>query len=365
MLDEKRAAPGGTNDVGPAAVGPTVVLDCRWQGMGGAGRVTELLLAGLRDTPPPGTWLLWGDAERLRRAAWPSARVVPWAGDPTHLFGQRDFLRVPRGDVVVYLHQVRPLRPGRSVTVIHDTIPLRYGGSRPVRAFKGLFLRVAARLSDRIVTVSAASRDAIVRDLGVGRSRIAVASLGVDAAHVVRIRVLRAAGEREAIVLSVGRFAEHKNLHRLCRAFAVTAFAAEGGRLVLVGGTPAEAADLAAWARHQVPSCVDVRAACPEEELDRLLATCRALVQPSLEEGYGLPAVEAAAVGVQVAASPAGAAPTIPPDRLTLMDPRDETSIAAAIDAAVGRQDPTAEWTPQPTVAAEVVGALRGVLEPR
>jgi glycosyltransferase involved in cell wall biosynthesis len=291
--------------------------------------------------------------------------VVSWRGDPTRLLGQRDLLRVPGGDVVVYLHQVRPLRPGRSVTVIHDTIPLRYGGSRPVRALKGLFLRVAARLSDRIVTVSSASRDAIVRDLGVGRSRIVVASLGVDSARVARIRALRAGGEREDVALFVGRFAAHKNLRRLCRAFAVTGFAAAGGRLVLVGGTPAEAADMAAWARDEGLGCVDARAACPEDELDRLLATCRALVQPSLEEGYGLPAVEAAAVGVQVATSPTGAAPTIPSDRLTLMEPRDEASIAAAIDAAVDRRDPTAEWRPQPTVAAEVVGALRSVLEPR
>jgi glycosyltransferase involved in cell wall biosynthesis len=248
------------------------------------------------------------------------------------------------------------------VTVIHDTIPLRHGGSRPIRALKGLFLRVAARLSDRIVTVSAAARDAIVRDLGVGRSRVIVTSLGVDADRVVRIRALRAASAREDAVLFVGRFAGHKNLRRLCRAFAVTAYAAAGGRLVLVGGTPTEATDLAAWARDEGLACVDVRTACPEDELDRLLASCRALVQPSLEEGYGLPAVEAAAVGLQVAASPTGAAPSIPADRLTLLDPRDEASIAMAIDLAVGRGDAATDWTPRSTVAADVVDALRATI---
>ncbi|MCU0506781.1 MAG: glycosyltransferase [Chloroflexi bacterium] len=160
------------------------------------------------------------------------------------------------------------------------------------------------------------------------------------------------------VVLYVGRFAEHKNLRRLCRAFAVTAFAAQGGRLMIVGGSSAETADLSAWARDEGLACVDVRTGCPEEELDRLLASCRALVQPSLEEGYGLPAVEAAAVGIQVAASPTGAAPTIPTDRLTLMDPRDEASIARAIDAAMSRPDPAADWSPVPTVAVDVVHAL-------
>ncbi len=391
MLDEAATEPAH-------APAPIVVLDCRWLGIGGAGRVTELLLAGLRDAPPSGTWLLWGDPQRIARALggdpesgpaaegaapWRGARTIAWRGDPTGLFGQRDLLHVPAGDVVVYLHQIRPLRPGRSVTVVHDTIPLRYGGSRRARALKGLFLRVAARLSDRIVTVSAASRDAIVRDLGVASSRVIVTSLGVDPGRVARIRALRAAMPAAAapaaeavqiadaaarseaplpqapdFALYVGRFAEHKNLRRLCRAFAVTAFAASGGRLALVGGTPAEAADLTAWARDEGLACVDVRTACPEEELDRLLASCRALVQPSLEEGYGLPAVEAAAVGIQVAASPAGAAPTIPTDRLTRMDPRDEASIARAIDAATSRPDPAADWSPVPTVAVDVVHAL-------
>src|SRR5215213_4245447 len=38
----------------------TIVLDCRWLGMGGAGRVTELLLREFRDAPPLGEWVLWG-----------------------------------------------------------------------------------------------------------------------------------------------------------------------------------------------------------------------------------------------------------------------------------------------------------------
>jgi len=354
--------------------GRTIVLDCRWLGIGGAGRVTELLLAGLRAAPPSGTWLLWGDPGRIEQAVgpghpvatgahlFPGARIVPWRGDPTRLLGQRDLLRVPRGDVVVYLHQVRPLRPGPSVTVIHDTIPLRYGGSRPVRALKGLFLRVAARLSDRLVTVSEAAREAIVRDLGVRPSRVTVTTLGVDPGRIERIRSLRAASPHTDFVLFVGRFAPHKNLRRLCRAFATTGLAADGGRLLLTGGTPEEVVELAAWARDEGLACVDVRAACPEAELDRLLASCRALVQPSLEEGYGLPAVEAAAVGLQVAASPTGAASTIPSDRLTLMDPRDETSIATAIDAAATRRDPTADWTPVPTVSSDVSGAVAAVV---
>lgn len=93
-------------------------------------------------------------------------------------------------------------------------------------------------------------------------------------------------------------------------------------------------------------------------QLDGLLASCLAVVQPSLEEGYGLPAVEAAAVGVPIAASPVGYAPSIPEDLVSFMDPLDEASIASAIDAAAGRPDPERSWLPRSTLAEEVLSAI-------
>lgn len=44
------------------------------------------------------------------------------------------------------------------------------------------------------------------------------------------------------------------------------------------------------------------------------------------------------------------------------MDPRDETSIATAIDAAATRPDPIADWTPVPTVSSDVSGAVAAVV---
>ncbi len=353
--------PAGTSTVRSLASG-TVVLDCRWLGLGGAGRVTELLLAEFREVPPPGTWLLWGSPARLDGLTFAGSQVVPWTGDPKGWFGQADLWRVPRGDVVIYLHQLRPLRPGTTITFVHDTIPVQFERRRPVRALKSLFFRAVCALSARIVTVSMSSKDAIVRDLRIPASKIAVTTLGIDPARAARIRELRAHTQRVDEVLFVGRFAVHKNLERLCRAFQRTAFQQAGGRLVLVGGAPAETARLSAWVRREMLSGMDVRGACPEAELDQLLATCRALVLPSLAEGYGLPAVEAAAAGVQVALSNVGCAPEIPVDRAVILDPMDERSITAAIDEAVRRPNPDEAWTPPSTLAADVVAAVAHVL---
>ena len=103
---------------------------------------------------------------------------------------------------------------------------------------------------------------------------------------------------------------------------------------------------------------VDLRGFVPEAELDRLLATSRALVQPSLEEGYGLPAVEAAAVGLHVAASRTGYAPQLPAELATFMDPLDLASMAAAIDRAVTRPDPDTVFLPPSTLRDGVLDAV-------
>ena len=351
------AVPRGP-DAASGLADTSVLLDCRWLGLGGAGRVTELLLSELGDAHPLGRWKLWGDPERVAPWVFPGASVIPWSGNPTRWFGQADLLRVPPNDVAVYLHQVRPLRPGRSITFVHDTIPVRREPRRAVRFAKRFFFRLACRLSGRIITVSAWSRDSIVRDLAVPSSKVVVASLTVDARRVERIRSLRRSATPKDEVLYVGRFAEHKNLRRLCRAFQSTAIHQRGGQLVLVGGSDDEVTAMTAWlGRHRLTG-VEVRGQCPESELDELLASCRALVQPSLEEGYGLPAVEAAAVGVQVAASRTGYATEIPADRVTFMDSLDEDSIAEAIDAAVTRPDAEAAWLPRSTLAGVVFHAV-------
>lgn len=341
----------------------TVLLDCRWLGLGGAGRVTELLLAELRDAGPPGMWKLWGDPELVAPFAFPGASIIRWSGSPTKWFGQADVLRVPTNGVAVYLHQVRPLRPGRSITFVHDTIPVRLETRRAVRSAKRFFFRLSCRLSARIITVSAWSRDSIVRDLAVPGSKVVIASLTVDARRVERIRSLRRSATQRDEVAYIGRFAEHKNLRRLCRAFQSTALHRRGGRLVLVGGSRDEVDAMTKWLGWQRLTGVDVRGRCSESELDEILANCRALVQPSLEEGYGLPAVEAAAVGVQVAVSRTGYATEIPVERVTFMDPLDEDSIALAIDAAVARPDAEAAWLPGSTLGDVVLRAVTELVD--
>jgi len=231
-----------------------------------------------------------------------------------------------------------------------------------MRLAKRAFFRAAARLSTQILTDSDFSKRCLVRDLRVPPEQVSVMRLPIDGDRAQAVARLRATLPQESTLLYVGRFMPHKNLPRLCRAFAASAFAAGGGRLLLIGGAANEAHDLGTWLRDQSIEGVEVRGHCAEDELDRLLATSRALIVPSFEEGYGLPAFEAAATGLPVAASRTGALTELDPSICVFFDPAATDEMSRAIDEVTVRPDGRT-WLPQNVSFREpVLAALAAAL---
>jgi len=334
-----------------------ILLDCRWLGVSGVGRVTELLLRGLHELQPRGRWILWG-GDAVGATLWDGARHARDATSPRVRWGQAALLRVPPHDVALFMNQVRPLRPGRSVTLIHDTIPLRYAPRWRRPAFRAYY-RLIARLSSRILTPSEFSRASIVRDLGVPSERIGVLRYPVDAALADRVRTIRAGAPRRDAVLYVGRFAPHKNVERLIGAFGRTRFAAAGGELLLVGDTPDARLRRLAGSRRSVTLAGPVE----EQVIPTLYATCRLLVMPSLEEGFGLPVWEAMASGLPVCVSDGGALPATARGAAVPFPATSVDAMAAAIDASLAR-DAVCAAPDGPSLrdfAAQVVSELERV----
>jgi glycosyltransferase involved in cell wall biosynthesis len=311
---------------------PRIVTDGRWLPFGGAGRTTELLLRALALTESPYRWVLWGPPP-LATWAFPGTEVAPTTVDPRAWNGQRQWFDVPAADLTVFLHQQRPLRRVRSATLIYDTIPLHFTANPVVRGSKRLFLRRVGAISDRVLTLSEYSRGCIERELDVPPERISVLGLPADDELAHRVLAERRRLPRADVALYVGRFATHKNLRRLVTAFGRTAFAAAAGRLLLVGGTQEEVTDLSVRLSPAEREVVELRRPCPQDELERLLATCLFVVQPSLEEGFGLPVWEAQTCGVPVCVSDGG---SLPETTLGFVEPFPATSVeamTAAIDA--------------------------------
>lgn len=316
---------------------PTVVLDCRWLSIGGPGRTTELLLRGLAEAPPSGRWVLWGPPT-LDRYAWPGSEVVRITVDPRALLGQRNALGVPSGRLTIFMHQQRPLRRVPALNMVYDTIALRYGGNRAVREAKRRFMRRVAATSRHVLTISEHSKATIVRDLGVAPDRVEVLRFPFDEELVGRVSRLRQTLPPRDTALFVGNFLPHKNLPRLLAAFETTRFCREGGRLALAGGgSPRWARELAERLTPQQRRFTTVHRMCSEEQLHELYATSLFLVQPSLEEGFGLPAWEALCCGLPVCASDGGALPEVVRGFVEPFRATSTTAMAAAIDDCAKR----------------------------
>jgi glycosyltransferase involved in cell wall biosynthesis len=101
---------------------------------------------------------------------------------------------------------------------------------------------------------------------------------------------------------------------------------------VLAGrSTPAAAEWLDRLRRPPFAGRVDVPGYVPDRERRALFERASLLVLPSWNEGFGMPVLEALALGVPVVASNRGALPEVGGDAVLYCDPSDPVSIADAI----------------------------------
>jgi len=196
-----------------------------------------------------------------------------------------------------------------------------------------------------VITISADVAERLVRQVGVARERITVVHLAVGdefrhpapADDVERI----CAGLDVcpgAFLVAVGNLSTRKNLGTLVRALAEDR--TSGLPLVLAGrpGTSAEEVG-AEIRRHGVAHRVRLAGFVPDADLPALVQGALALVHPAVDEGFGLPPLEAMAAGTPVIAARAGSIPEVVGDAAELVDPLDAGAWTEAIGLVAGDAD--------------------------
>lgn len=238
------------------------------------------------------------------------------------------------------------------VVCYHDAIPERFPklifANAADQAMWSLKVALSKRQARRAMTVSEASARDIEAMLKIPRARIDVITEGPDAAFrmlgddpaVGAIRERLGLPEGAPTLVYVGGFNRHKNVLGLLRAMPAVIDANPDVRLVIVGDTSGQgfwdnAPELkAAVAAHPaLEAQVQFAGYLSDADLAALLNSAKALVFPSLMEGFGLPAIEAMACGAPVLASDRGSLPEVVGDAGLLFDPEDPLAIAASANS--------------------------------
>lgn len=236
-----------------------------------------------------------------------------------------------RGATLLNFCNLGPVLHRDAFTMIHDAQVHSSPGSYS-RGFRAWYRLVQPRLGRRnrgILTVSQYSREQLAEYGVADASRSLVIHNGCD--HVLRLTP--DTGAPRDLGLADGRFVValantqvHKNIGILLEAF-------RSGRLgdmtlALFGTATREDFERKG---HAVPPNVKFVGRIGDEQLAGLLQKATALAFPSLTEGFGLPPLEAMALGCPVIAAPCGAVPEACGDAALWADPHDAQAWEAHI----------------------------------
>lgn len=333
-----------------------------WANQRGYGRYTRELLKELLATDRQNEYLLFIDAQSaaqchgmppdVPRVTVPTSQAATQGASASgrrsarHLWAMRQAVYQHGNDLdLFYFPSVYTYFPPKTkakvMVTIHDTTAERYPQlifpNRRSRLFWRIKVKLAVRRADLIATVSEASKREIMREFRVPEERVAVIPDAVGAEFYPLDEVSGSNGviarygvEPEApFILYVGGISPHKNLRTLIDAHAL--LLRESGwshvNLVLLGDYQKDVFYSSyTQLRDRISSLgtsdkVVFTGFVDDTDLTHFYNAASALVMPSFDEGFGLPALEAMATGTPVIASNAGALPEVVGDAGRLFNP--------------------------------------------
>jgi glycosyltransferase involved in cell wall biosynthesis len=231
-------------------------------------------------------------------------------------------------DQLVNLCNTAPAFKSNQIVCIHDAnvfiVPESY--SVAFRSYYKSIFPLLARNSTKITTVSAYSADQLAQNLSLSSSEIVVLPNGYEHVLEWKSELAKQApatlrrypdGQERPFVLAIGSRARHKNLAMLLGV--ADRLASLGVDLVIAGGQ----ANIFASEELQRSQNIRYTGFVTDHDLAYLLERALCLAFPSFTEGFGLPALEAMALGCPVISTDRASLPEIC-GRAALFAPPDE-----------------------------------------
>lgn len=251
---------------------------------------------------------------------------------------QLDLIHVPSYRRLVFR------APCPTIGTIHDLAPFHIKGKYDLaRMFYGrVIVKALARAQSEIIAISQSTAKDIERFFGIPQSQLHLIPNGIDhqrfhpGDRAESINWMRHTHQiHHPFFLYVSRL-EHpgKNHVRLIQAF--DAFKSATGlpdQLVLGGGDWHGAETIRAAAASAIHAKdILFLGFVPDADLPHLYRAARAMIYPSLFEGFGLPPVEAMACGTPVISSTRGALAEVVASSALVIDPENPQDMANAMN---------------------------------
>lgn len=319
----------------------TIAMDARAFSWPGLGRYTRSLLSALSRAGGGHRYVVMitrtdrGEFETFRRQyLGENFSVVTVDGNYYSLREQTVFWRQAQrvaADLFHFTHFNVPVLFSRPyVVTIHDVTRFLFPGQKQQgllkqMAYEWIFER-AVKKARAVIAVSETTREEIAQLLPPLSPQVIYE--GVDEiffrpiSATQRGKVRAFIGTPAPFILYVGVWMSHKNLPRLLAAFAQARKELPDLKLVLIGKPKPGYINMIKLVRHAgITSHVIFPGFVPEELLPALYAESRCLFLPSLYEGFGLPALEAAAVSTPVITSNVAGSAEIMGEAARLVNP--------------------------------------------
>ena len=321
-----------------------IIVDARMAFHTGIGRYIRSLCRALLTQPSEHTLSLLLDPLITRQVQQEIglAQVIPFPAKIYSLREQLQSLRLYRAhaDRASLFHcphyNVPWFLPRNSVVTVHDLthfqFPEHFGRHRSVLAFR--LLRRAAQRAGHLIAVSHATRQALTTLIPEAEGKTTVIHHGVTEPFsplpAAAIETFKRTHNLRPFFLYVGSARPHKNMLRVLQAFRCVKTRFAQMELVLIGVEPS-ALSGPLEGIHTFPKV-------PEAELVRWYNAAEALVFPSLNEGFGLPALEAMACGAPVIGSNITALTEVTGNAGLLVNPWDAEALAQAMQQIVANR---------------------------
>ncbi len=323
-------------------------IDCRLWNESGVGRYTRNLVHYLQELDKENEYILFGltkDAENIKSQISNIKFQIKTADIRWHTIAEQlqfpKLLNKEKLDLVHFPYFSIPVfYRGKFVITIHDLILHHFPTGKASTLSPFLFklklfgykyvIQKATEEAEKIIAVSKTTKDDIVKTLHIPKDKIIVIYEGID-------ETIKSKSKTRPIenpyFLYVGNAYPHKNLEKLIEAFRKIELHYPQMVLILVGKEDYFYKKIKEKVKKiNMGKSIIFYGQADDSQLSSLYSHAKALVAPSLMEGFGLPLLEAMSKSCLVAASDIPSTREICSDAAVYFDPHSVSSIESSLE---------------------------------